>query len=229
MYISHTMPREVSKVLMSDSHGQFSGEPTFQNFHLWPLPPHKPGEDAATCWQCVAVCCSVLQCVADSWRWWGFLAVCCSVLQCVAVFCSMLQCFAVCCSVLQTHDVDGAAFSRIRPEASSASSCCSVLQRVAACCSVLQRVAAYCSVLECCSVLQYIETHGEDAAAFFRTRRAFGDEPRSCRGPMCDTTHSYVRRDSLKRVTWLVHTCGRDWFMRDLTCSYGVALVSRID
>ena len=66
MYISHTMPREVSKVLMSNSHGQFSGEPTFQNFHLWPLLPHKPGEDAATFWQCVAVCCSVLQCVADS-------------------------------------------------------------------------------------------------------------------------------------------------------------------
>ena len=53
--------------------------------------------------QCVAVRCSVLQCVA----------VCCSVLQscsgriqqqdeqCVAVRCSVLQCVAVCCSVLQ--------------------------------------------------------------------------------------------------------------------------------
>jgi len=58
---------------------------------------------------CVAVCCSVLQCVA---------AVCCSALQCVAVCvhqlafdissisvscvavcCSVLQCVAVCCSV----------------------------------------------------------------------------------------------------------------------------------
>jgi len=38
---------------------------------------------------CVAVCCSVLQCVAEC------VAVCCSVLQCVAV------CVAVCCSVLQ--------------------------------------------------------------------------------------------------------------------------------
>jgi len=36
--------------------------------------------------------CSVLQCV---------VAVCCSVLQCVAVCCSVLQCVAVCCSVLQ--------------------------------------------------------------------------------------------------------------------------------
>jgi len=45
--------------------------------------------------QCVAVCCSVLQCVA--------LSVCCSVLQCLAVCCivSVLQCVAVCCSVLQ--------------------------------------------------------------------------------------------------------------------------------
>jgi len=46
--------------------------------------------------QCVAVCCSVSQCVA----------VCCSVvpcraiLQCVAVCCSVSQCVAVCCSVL---------------------------------------------------------------------------------------------------------------------------------
>jgi len=34
---------------------------------------------------CVAVCCSVMQCVG------------CSVLQCVAVCCSVLQCVAVCC------------------------------------------------------------------------------------------------------------------------------------
>jgi len=40
--------------------------------------------------QRVAVCCSVLKCVA----------VCCSVLQCVAVCCSMLQCDAVWCSLL---------------------------------------------------------------------------------------------------------------------------------
>jgi len=46
--------------------------------------------------QCVAVCCSVLQCVA-----FGCVnelcldrLVCCSVLQCVAVCCSVLQCVA---------------------------------------------------------------------------------------------------------------------------------------
>ena len=56
--------------------------------------------------QCVAVCCSLLQCVAalhtlslspgvhDR-------VVCCSVLQCVAVCCSVLLYVAVCCSELQ--------------------------------------------------------------------------------------------------------------------------------
>ena len=62
----------------------------------------------------VAVCCSVLQCVAE----------CCSVLQSVAVYCSVLQCVAVCCSVLQ-----------------GVAGCCRVLQCVAGCCSMLQGVA----------------------------------------------------------------------------------------
>jgi len=57
--------------------------------------------------QCVAVCCSVLQCVAASSQ-----SDVCEVLidlmvshvieaKCVAVCCSVLQCVAVCCSVLQ--------------------------------------------------------------------------------------------------------------------------------
>ena len=53
--------------------------------------------------QCVAVCCSVLQCGCNETG-------CSSLghglnsmyrLQCVAVCCSVLQCVAVCCSVLQ--------------------------------------------------------------------------------------------------------------------------------
>ena len=110
---------------------------------------------------CVAVCCSVLQCVAVTWimhtaahcntllhvavtrdsfvSHYPCVAVCCSVLQCVAVCCSVLQCVAVCCSVLQCVAV-----------------CCSVLQCVAVCCCVLQYVAVCCSVLQlfscvCCS------------------------------------------------------------------------------
>jgi len=54
----------------------------------------------------VALCCSVLQCVAAGSRrlvvnrlQCGI--VCCSVVQSVAVRCSVLQCVAMCCSVLQ--------------------------------------------------------------------------------------------------------------------------------
>jgi len=43
--------------------------------------------------QCVAVCCSVLKCVAVWFQ--EDLMCCCSVLQCVAVYCSVLQCVAV--------------------------------------------------------------------------------------------------------------------------------------
>ena len=42
--------------------------------------------------------------VRDVDKLWA-IAVCCSVLQCVAVCCSVLQCVAVCCSVLQGADV----------------------------------------------------------------------------------------------------------------------------
>ena len=79
--------------------------------------------------QCVAVCCSVLQCVAvrmkrncPKIKAPVFDAVCCSVLQWVAVGCRVLQCVAVCCSVLQCV--------------------CSVLQCAAVRCSVLQHTSA---------------------------------------------------------------------------------------
>jgi len=62
--------------------------------------------------QFVAVCCSVLQCVAVSCRACGAFSqktglfcqgagLCCSVLQCVAVCCSVLQYVAVCCRECQ--------------------------------------------------------------------------------------------------------------------------------
>jgi len=55
-------------------------------------------EALVLCWwisvlQCVAVCCSVLQCVAQTLR--GFSLVWTN--KCVAVCCSVLQCVAVCC------------------------------------------------------------------------------------------------------------------------------------
>ena len=89
--------------------------------------------------RCVAVCCSVLQCVACV----ACVAVCCSVLKCVAVCywgvsktvfwscncvasCDVLQCVAVCYSALQC---------------------------IAVCCSVLQCVAC---VAVCCSALKFV-------------------------------------------------------------------------
>ena len=50
--------------------------------------------------QCAAVCCSVLQCVAN-------VAVCCSVLQCVAV------CYSVSCTIRVTFS--GISFIRMLP------------------------------------------------------------------------------------------------------------------
>ena len=73
---------------------------------------------------CVAVCCSVLQCVA-----------------CVAVWCSVLQ---FCGMDIDNGAEDQAHFVRLL----SVAVCCSVLQRVAACCSVLQCVGGVCSVLQ---------------------------------------------------------------------------------
>ena len=59
--------------------------------------------------QCVAMCCSVLQCVDLCLRMYGVcecVAVCCNVLQCLELCLGMycvcvcvLQCVAVCCSV----------------------------------------------------------------------------------------------------------------------------------
>jgi len=97
--------------------------------------------------QCVAVRCSVLQCItvclcaASRMRIYPMhcslrrlplllevFVRTCSVLQRVAARCSVLQCVAMCCSVLQCVAV-----------------CCSVLQCDAVCCSVV-RVAVCCSV-----------------------------------------------------------------------------------
>ena len=78
---------------------------------------------------CAAVCCSILQGVAE----------CCSVLQCVL---SNELRFASC------HLESGVYYSMLQ----RAVLCCSVLQCVAVCCSVLQCAAVYCSVLQCDAV-----------------------------------------------------------------------------
>ena len=65
-------------------------------------PRHQFGR---TLFYCVAVCCSVLQCVlakiSFSTYFSLFIALQCSALQCIAVCCSVLQCIAVYCSLLQ--------------------------------------------------------------------------------------------------------------------------------
>jgi len=101
--------------------------------------------------QRVAMCCSVLQCVAvccskkivaAQRKLSRYMYSCnqcaqismlqcaalrCSVLQCAAVYSSVLQCVAECCSVLQCVAL-------------------SVLQCAAVCCNVLQYIALCCSV-----------------------------------------------------------------------------------
>jgi len=66
--------------------------------------------------RCVAMCCSVLECVERYVPVYGLSKVCGCVLECVAVCCSGLECVAVCCSVMWCVVV-----------------CCSVLQCVAVC------------------------------------------------------------------------------------------------
>ena len=69
------------------------------------------------------------------------VAVCCSVLQCVG---SVLQCVAVCCNVLpMVCDAGMMLVGELEKKCLRFVVCCSVLQRVAVCCSVLQCVAAY--------------------------------------------------------------------------------------
>ena len=94
--------------------------------------------------QCIAVCCSILQCVAnsDTLRLPRHLSVqlpavcfrvCCSVLQCVAVYCSVVQCVA---------NLDTLLFPRLFGLTSS-----SVLQCVSVYRSALQCIAVRCSVV----------------------------------------------------------------------------------
>jgi len=100
--------------------------------------------------QCVAVCCSVLQCAVEycsgpippnsdlvfyvSLGSWVCVAVCRSVFQRVTACCSVLQCVAMRCSVLRWSRPSKFQFCLL---------CLARLLRV--CCSVLQFVAASCS------------------------------------------------------------------------------------
>jgi len=106
--------------------------------------------------QCVAVCCSVLQCILslkadvqtynDVAKIFRCVAVCCSVLQRVAVCCSVLQCVAVCCSACCLSKLMFRVIITV-PRFSG------VLQRVVVCCSVLQCFAVHIVSQSQCSEL----------------------------------------------------------------------------
>jgi len=130
------------------------------------------------CLQCVAVCCSALQCVAVNeytclhtriaflthGQMKNFFAIC-STLQCIAVRCSMLQ-------SMNTHIYIHAWHSW-----HMGNWVCSALQCVAACCSVLHQIsthvhthaqhsrhvtdlfAVWCSVLQCVAVCVAVCPH----------------------------------------------------------------------
>jgi len=94
--------------------------------------------------QWVAVCCSVLQCVAVAFRtldsakvhvseMYLYAAVCCSVLQCVAVAFRTLENAKVHVSEMHLY----------------VAVCCIVLQCVAVCCSVFQWPSGLLIVLKC--------------------------------------------------------------------------------
>jgi len=93
--------------------------------------------------QCVAVCCSVLQCAAVHPHHHQRVAVCCIVLQCVAVCCRMCcsKTFgdsAVCCRMCCSNtfgDCDGSHTHRTT--------------HIVIIISKLQRAALYCRVLQC--------------------------------------------------------------------------------
>jgi len=122
---------------------------------------------------CVAVCCSVLQCVpmCVAVFWLGIpnkaansgaSEVCCSVLQCVAVCCSVMQCVLQCFGLgFQTRWPNWGAsevclgfsnvfqrvcFSLWAGGSNQGGQLGEPLMCVAVCCSVLQSVAESCSV-----------------------------------------------------------------------------------
>jgi len=125
--------------------------------------------------QCVAVCCSVLQCVAvhevmqhrhhnayciECHTHWTHI--CCSVLQCVVVCCSVLQCVAVRHIVLQCAAVCCSTVLKVtRVEITYVAVChicCSVLQCVAVCYSTVLNVT-YIHVLLQCQICYMCECH----------------------------------------------------------------------
>ncbi len=114
---------------------------------------HVPGRMLHATWfSCCMLWTHALRPLRDS----GMIALCCSVLHCVAAWCTVLQrcsvvhCVAalqrgvLCCSVAAWCTV----LQRVGVVLQRGALCCSVLHCVAAWFTVLQRVAACCTVLQ---------------------------------------------------------------------------------
>jgi len=115
--------------------------------------------------QCVAVCCSVLQCVAACHVY--PYEVCCSVLQCVAVCCSV----SYISEYMTTYAIVGLNLFDMKH---SSSACCNTLQHAATHCPTLQHTATHCNTPQPtgetrhnhrpsssahCNMLQHAATH----------------------------------------------------------------------
>ena len=131
-------------------------------------------------WQCVAVCCRVLQCVA----------VCCNTLQCVLMCCKVWQCVAMCCSLLQHVAV-----------------CCRVWQCVAVCCSVskesfrrLTRIGWLCKVsVQGCSRMTTHTAKHCNALQHTTPTDSFGWRLENISSRML--LHDYTHRNTLQHTT----------------------------
>ena len=125
---------------------------------------------------CVAVCCSVLQCVAVY-----YVAVCCS-----ALCCSVLQCVAV-----RWHEED---FCSPRSRAYNVRVCCTC---VAVSCSVLH---VCCSVLQCVAVMECREQEFSNLKMSKAVLLAHICEE-SANQEAYDMTQCVARHDSLHTIT----------------------------
>ena len=110
--------------------------------------------------QCVAACCSVLQCVSlDAHRLRCLLcvAVCCSVLQCVAACCGVLQCFG--CDARRLCLALHAVSCVVQCVAAYTATPCNTLQHPATHCNTLHHAATHCNTLQHttthCTALQH--------------------------------------------------------------------------
>ena len=123
---------------------------------------------------CVAACCNVFTvapaptCMCVYEEEYTHVAVCCSVLQCVAVWCCVLQCVAVCCSVFTVAPAPPVCVHMRRNSR--------MLQCVAVCCSVRQCftptfLCVYAEVFTCvavyCSLLQGVAVCSLERALYF--------------------------------------------------------------